>query len=265
MSGFVLFLSMTLVGVGVGLLSNILGLGGGILMIPAFMALVSGMDIYTAKGTSLFVVVFIASINAWRLTRNLPQKPWYVAGILSVGAVAGGFFGAWITTWLPEAVVFGLFLALVFVLAVRTFFIKDRIVDEQEAQHRWILLISLGVFSGIVGGSTGTGGGIVLVPLALMAGISSNDRVVGLSNMVMVPTSIAGSIAHLMASPVFTGPGTVGHVNLLLAPVVFIGAQLVSPLGRFVNARLSLRRRRMLLGLLLLAVAFHMLYTALFG
>ena len=58
---------MMLIGSGVGLISAALGWGGGILMVPAFLEFVPGMDPHTAKGTSLFIIVFVSTTNVWRL------------------------------------------------------------------------------------------------------------------------------------------------------------------------------------------------------
>ena len=104
------------------------------------------------------------------------------------------------------------------------------------------------------------------VPLALLAGIVSNERVVGLSNMVMVATCAAASVAHFRAEQVFAGmPGTVGKVCLSLAPLVFVGSQIGSPLGRRINEKLSLRRRRVVLGILLMVIAVRLAYRTITG
>lgn len=252
------FVAMILVGVGVGLISNIVGLGGGILMVPAFLTFVPGMDPHTAKGTSLFIIIFVAATNAWRLHRGVSDPPWRTAGWLALGSIAGGYGAAWLTTWLPDKVILAGFLALVVLLAIQMFLLNAPTGREGGSGKYTLKTSIVGLLSGAVGGATGTGGGAVLVPLALKTGLSTNARVVGLSNLVMIPTSMAASIAHLMAAPLFHGPGTVGHVNFPLVPLVFVGAQLGSPIGRWVNARLALRQRRMLLGVMLVLIAMRM-------
>ncbi|MBI3176597.1 MAG: sulfite exporter TauE/SafE family protein, partial [Chloroflexi bacterium] len=95
------------------------------------------------------------------------------------------------------------------------------------------------------------------------AGIISNERVVGLSNAVMVFTSIAGSIAHLQAEPVYPSPWIIGHVYLPLAPLLFLGAQLGSPLGYWINHHLTLRRRRIAMAGMLLLITGQLAYRLL--
>ena len=249
---------MLLIGVGVGLISGALGLGGGILMVPAFISFIPGMDAHTAKGTSLFIIIFVALLNAWRLNRGLERKPWELAAGLAAGSICGGYAGAWITTFLSERAVLAFFMALLMGLAVRTFFLNPRIVHENDVRKGLAISVIIGVLAGIVGGATGTGGGAVLVPLALLAGLVTNERVVGLSNMVMVATALAASAAHLQAEPVFVSPWTAGHIYFYVVPLVFLGTQIGSPIGTRINAHLTLPRRRVVLGILLLVIVVRL-------
>lgn len=253
-------MEMVLLGVGVGMFSAALGLGGGLLMVPAFIAFVPGMDEHTAKGTSLFLIIFVSGLNAWQLNRGLVKIPWRLAGTLASGSVVGSYLGAWVTSQLSEEAVAIIFVVFVLFVGFRTFLIEERVVHEEEAHTRVALASLIGFLAGLAGGSTGTGGGAVLIPLALMAGLVSNERAVGLSNLVMVATSIAGSIAHLQAVPVYASDWTVGHVALSLVPLVFLGAHFGSPPGLRINELLTLSRRRVVMGSVLLLIAVRLLW-----
>jgi len=243
-----------------GIISAALGLGGGVVMVPAFQALLANMDPHTAKGTSLFIIIFVSSFNAWRMTRTWAARPWRLVAVLASGSILGGYTSAWFTAQLSDAAVILIFVALLGFLGIRTFFIKLQSVPEGQVQRRSALSVLIGFLAGLAGGATGTGGGLVMVPLALMAGIASNERVVALSNMVMVATSIAGSMAHLMATPVQEGAWVVGHVNLALVPLVFIGAQIAAPAGEALNRWLTLPRRKIAMGVMLLLLAAQLLW-----
>lgn len=249
-------------GVGVGVMGGSLGLGGGVLMVPAFMAF-GLLDTHTAKGTSLFIIIFVSALNAWQLNRGLAHKPWRLAAYMAAGSIVGGYASAWVTTLVSEAVILWIFIVLMAFLAARTFMIKPRAVHEEEVRQRRPISVLIGFLAGVAGGATGTGGGALLIPMALIAGIISNERAVGLSNLVMVCTSIAGSIAHLMAEPIVHTPWVVGHVNLALAPLVFFGAQLGSPYGLRLNAKMTLKHRREAMGVLLVLISLQLLYKVL--
>lgn len=250
---------MLLAGTGAGIASAGLGLGGGIVMVPAFLTLVPGMDAHTAKGTSMLIIIFISLQNAWQLTRQWPARPWRLAGLMASGSIIGGYTGAWITTFMSEAGVLWIFIALLGGLALRTFLLRPKFVHEEEVRQRNIVPVFIGLSAGVVGGATGTGGGLVLVPLALYAGLITNERVVGLSNMVIVVTSVAGTLAHLRAPEIYLSDWSVGQVYFLIAPVVFIGAQAGSLMGLKLNAFLTLPRRRVAMGSILFLIALRLM------
>lgn len=251
---------LLVLGVFVGLLSSALGLGGGILMLPAFVTFIATMDPHTAKGTSLFIIIFVALFNAGRHLRDMRHMPWHSVLFLALGSITGSFLAAWVTSRLPEHLVLLVFIALLLILAVRTFYLKSRVVHESQVRRRNLVSLLIGFGVGIVGGATGTGGGVVLIPLSLMVGIASNSFVVGLSNMVMVFTSLAGSAAHLMATQVHPGPWVVGHVNFALVPLVLVGSQVGSEIGHRLNRYITLRRRRILMGSLILLIILRLSY-----
>ena len=216
---------MLVLGLGVGIVSAGLGVGGGILMVPAFLEFVAGMDERTAKGTSLLVIVFVAAVNAWRLNRGHSDWQWRLAGIIACGSVVSGYLSGWLTSFLPNRVVLFIFVGVLGLAGLRTFFITPPTVRKEDVRRQNFLAAGIGLAMGLVSGATGVGGGLVLVPLALIGHLVTNERVVALSNMVMVPTCIAATLAHLLAQPTLDLPWTYGQVNVALAPLIFIGAQ----------------------------------------
>ena len=257
-----LFISMLVVGLFVGLMNAALGIGGGILMVPALLEFVPGMAPHTAKGTSLFIILFVAGINAWRQNRGRPV-PWDSAGLLAAGSVVGGYTGAWFTGLLSGETVLWIFVGLLGLIAVRLLFSEPRPVFSGNPWQRAAMAVGIGLATGVTSGMTGIGGGLVLVPLALLTRISTNERVTGLSNLVMVATSAAAVMVHLRAAPEVNLPLTLGQVSLAVAPFIFLGSQIGSPLGRYVNTRLSYKQRRAALLILIGAIGARMVWRAL--
>ena len=260
---YVLFgLGMLMLGAGVGVVSAALGIGGGVLMVPAFIHFIDGMDMNTAKGSSLFIIVLVAAYNSWKMNRNESRNPWDVVLFVAAGSIVGGYLGAWLTTLISDEAVTWLFVLFILLAAVRTFFLEPPEVSDSEVRSRRGLSTLIGSITGIFSGATGTGGGSVLVPLSLWSGIASNERVVALSNTVMVATCAAGVAAHALAPTTVEIPGTYGLVNFAVAPLVFLGAMLSAPLGRRLNARMDLRVRRIVMGVLLLVIALRLVARA---
>jgi len=88
-----------LLGLGSGLVSGLFGVGGGILMVPAMVLLLSPpiRDIKQAVGTSLAVIIPTALMGAWKHGAQ-GNVHWPTVLALAPTAVLGGYLGAWLTT-----------------------------------------------------------------------------------------------------------------------------------------------------------------------
>ncbi|MDZ7341504.1 MAG: sulfite exporter TauE/SafE family protein [candidate division KSB1 bacterium] len=111
-----------LVGVVAGILGGAFGIGGGIVMVPAFMLLYK-LPIHTAIGTSMLVIVPIAIAGAWRhwtLDNILVQIAW-IAGL---GGIVGAIIGASIVEHVPALYVKRIFALFLVYSAVRLWLSK---------------------------------------------------------------------------------------------------------------------------------------------
>jgi uncharacterized membrane protein YfcA len=82
-----------LVGLVVGLVSGIVGIGGGILFVPALVWLL-GMDQHKAQGTSLGALLLPVGIFAFLEYYRKGNADIRVAALLAAGFLVGGYFGA---------------------------------------------------------------------------------------------------------------------------------------------------------------------------
>jgi uncharacterized membrane protein YfcA len=103
------------IGLGAGILSGFVGIGGGVVIVPALVFLL-GLSQHEAQGTSLFVlvmpVVFLALTNYWK-TGNVN---WKYGIIIAIAFIIGGFFGSKLSLKLSPQIVklaFGLLMAYV--------------------------------------------------------------------------------------------------------------------------------------------------------
>lgn len=95
-----------LLGLAAGVLSGLFGVGGGILFVPALVAL--GLGQIDAAATSLLAIVPTAAVGIWRQTRygNMRPRPALIVGVASI---AGVELGIQIATGLPESTLRRLF------------------------------------------------------------------------------------------------------------------------------------------------------------
>lgn len=95
-------LVLLLAGVGLvaGTLGSLVGVGGGVIVVPALMTF-AGLDARLATGTSIAVIVPTMAVALWR-RGGQGHVVWTLAAACAAGAVAGAFLGAALAGRLPE-------------------------------------------------------------------------------------------------------------------------------------------------------------------
>ena len=104
-----------LIGIAAGMLSGLLGVGGGALFVPALVLLL-GLDQVDAEATSLLAIVPVALVGAWRQHRygNVRVRDGLVIGVL---AIPGALVGVVLVNALPERAIEYAFAALLIWIA----------------------------------------------------------------------------------------------------------------------------------------------------
>ena len=110
-----------LVGVIVGAISGIVGIGGGVLFIPALIWLF-GMDQHKAQGTSLGALLAPVGIFAFLEYYRHGNADLRIALLLAAGFLAGGYFGAIGAQHIPELWLRRIFAIMLVVIGGRMFF-----------------------------------------------------------------------------------------------------------------------------------------------
>jgi uncharacterized membrane protein YfcA len=110
-----------LVGVVVGVFSGIVGIGGGILFVPALIWLL-GMDQLKAQGTSIGALLAPVGIFAFLEYYRKGNADIRIAALLALGFLVGGYFGAAGAQHLPELWLRRIFAVALVAIGARMFF-----------------------------------------------------------------------------------------------------------------------------------------------
>ncbi len=209
-----------LFGMVVGLSLGLTGGGGAIFAVP-LLVYGLGMPAREAVAVSLAAVgttSLVGFLHRWKLGEVEIRT-----GLLFAGAgMLGAPVGAWLAGLLPEPALLLGFAGLMVVVAVRLWQQASRPQPDPEAcpnpeaqdgptcqrdaggkliltSHCAMLLLALGVGTGVLSGLFGVGGGFVIVPaLVLFSGMSMH-RAVGTSLMVIALVSVSGVTAQILA------------------------------------------------------------------
>ncbi|MGH2402751.1 MAG: sulfite exporter TauE/SafE family protein [Candidatus Limnocylindria bacterium] len=105
------------IGLTAGLLAGLLGIGGGVIMVPA-MVLIMAFDQHIAQGTSLLVIIPAAAFGSFTHHRR-GRLALRDAGAVAAGGVLGALLGSTTALSLDEEILQRLFAVLILVVAVR--------------------------------------------------------------------------------------------------------------------------------------------------
>lgn len=184
-----------LIGAAAGFFGGLVGLGGGIVMIP-LLTRVAGFSQRRAHGTSLAALIFTGIAGAATYSIS-GEVDFLAAGALAVAAVITAGMGARFAHHLPAEKLkryFGfLQLAVAALLIAKPWLIQGGVPPVWE---KTLWLLAAGLFTGFLSGMMGVGGGSIMVPaMVLLAGMGQHIAQ-GSSLLAMVPAGIAGAAAH---------------------------------------------------------------------
>lgn len=247
-------------------LAGLLGIGGGIIIIPVIASLMDWqgvppeMVMHLAVGTSLAAVPFNATIAGISHHRRQPLE-WKLVRGVAPGMFIGAMIGPIISTAISGYVLEWIFSVFLMVMGIRyTIGVK-----ETTERHKSSLMI-LWVFSPIVGllsSMLGLGGGVFVVPLLTRLGVPMRQAL-AVSSLCLVPASLVGVVGYI-----YRGWDTAGLPDLATGyvywPIVFIlmfTGILFAPLGVKWAHRLPHQKLKRFFGILLMVVATTMFYNA---
>ncbi len=117
-----LFLIVVIIGVAAGMLSGLVGVGGGIILVPAMIYFLNYTQ-HQAQGTSLgvltFPVVLIAFVTYYRTCKTMGVPiDFRIIGILAIGFVVGAYFGSSIAVRIDKEMLRKIFAVILFYTAI---------------------------------------------------------------------------------------------------------------------------------------------------
>ena len=110
------------VGLAAGMLSGLVGVGGGIIIVPSLVYFI-GFSQKTAQGTSLALILLPVGILAVLQYYKQGHVDFKIVGLLAIGFLAGSFFGSKIALSLPQDTVKKIFAILMIIVAVKMLFL----------------------------------------------------------------------------------------------------------------------------------------------
>ena len=214
-------IALLITGVGVGFASGLLGVGGCFIMVPVqFWALTSiGVDptmaIRIAFGTNLAVVLPTA-ISGSAGHHRKKAVLWKAGVVLGLSGLVGAFMGGFLAAHLPGNLLkigFGL---AILAGAVRMLTAKPPKIEKDPVENNLVYIL-WGFPLGIVSGIIGIGGGVLMIPVMVLALRFKMHQAVGTATALMIFAAFGGTLSYLFNGLHVAGlpPYSIGYVNLL--------------------------------------------------
>ncbi|PIQ27347.1 hypothetical protein COW36_15615 [bacterium (Candidatus Blackallbacteria) CG17_big_fil_post_rev_8_21_14_2_50_48_46] len=188
-----------------GLLSGLLGIGGGLILVP--MLTLAGIGLHQAVGMSLLYILITGFSGALTHFRQGHLKL-DLAFFLALGGCIFSYLGTRFSHLLPEAWLSWLFTALVAVI-MGLFWKRMRHQESGErkpfrlASGR-VIAVLIGSLAGLLSGIFGVGGGFVMTPLLNILLPLSVEESIGTSLAAIVMISAAGAASHFFVGDLFS-------------------------------------------------------------
>jgi len=247
---FVLF-ALGLIG---GFFSGLLGIGGGIIMIPLLLYVPSLVGLEAISMKTAAAITIVQSMAGSFSGLVVHKKNNFVHSKLIVymgsGVVFGSLLGSYFSKQINGEVMLGIFASMALVATILMFLPskKDANLAVENVEFNKYLAFFVALVVGILGGIVGQGGAFILIPLMLY--------------VLKIPTRIAlGSsvaITFLSALAGFIGKWGSGQIPFVMAIILVAGALIGAQVGGRLSKQLPTVSLRTILSVLIAFTALKM-------
>ena len=252
-------------GVGVGFASGLLGVGGGFIMTPVQYWLFTDMGMSTdiamkmAIGTSLLVILPTVASGAWRHHKN-GAVYWKVAIIMGPCGAVAAFGGATLAAYLSGTVLKIIFGSVV--LASGAWMLISRPFESgQEPKNNPWLWAAWAIPIGLVTGLTGLGGGVVAVPVMVLALKFKMHNAIATSLAMIIFNSLGGVIGYIVNGIGVSGRPdfSIGYINPLSWILLLVTSIGMAQVGAMAAHKLPAKQLKWIFIVLQFYVALRMM------
>jgi uncharacterized membrane protein YfcA len=256
-------LSYIALGAFAGVLAGLLGVGGGIVIVPVLTFLFTAQQlpdnhiIHLAIGTSLASIIF-TSLASFRAHHFRGAVRWEVFRSISPGIITGTLTGSWVAAQLPTHYLKGFFILFLYYVALQIF------LNVRPAPTRQLPggkgMFGVGSLIGGISSLVGIGGGVMSVPFLIWCNLELRYAI-GTSAAIGFPIALAGGVGYAANGlAIKTLPSwSLGFVYLPALVCISMASASTAPLGVRLAHTLPVTQLRKFFALFIIFMATKML------
>jgi len=258
------FLSCLLIGSLVGFLAGLLGIGGGLIIVPTLIYLLPIINIDSevvmpiALATSLASII-VTSSSAALIHHQHKNIPWPLAKVLMTFVAVGGLIGAYLASILSAKTLTTFFASAVIVLAV--YMLISTKSDNKHTMPSHFILRILGMFTGVLASLMGIAGGVVLVPTLSYFGLPMRQAI-SVATVCGVMVAVFGSIGYIISGWGQTNlpPWSFGYVYLPALLGIVLSSSVFARYGVKLSSKVPVALLKKFFAAFLILVAMKMIF-----
>ena len=259
---------LVILGLATGFLAGLLGIGGGMIMVPFITIIMStrgaapNLAIKMAIATSMATIIF-TSISSVRAHHKRGMVRWDIVKGLAPGIVGGSL----VASMGVFALLKGALLAVFFGLFVG-FSATQMFLDKKPKPSRQIPgpggKVAAGGVIGFLSGLVGAGGGFISVPFMGWCNVPIHNAV-ATSAALGFPIALANAVGYVVSGQGVQGlpEGSFGYIWLPALGVIALSSVFMAPVGAKVAHALDVKRLKRIFACVLYLLAAYMLYKGL--
>lgn len=252
------------IGMVAGVLAGLLGIGGGIVIVPMLLFSFTLQNLpyefmmHLALGTSMASIIFTSVVSFWSHHKR-GAVHWEVVRRIVLGIFLGTFLGTGIAGKLSTGFLTGFFVVFLYYVATQLL-LNKKPKPSRTLPGRWGIF-SAGSLIGVVSSLVGIGGGSLSVPFMIWCNIPVH-KAIGTSAAMGFPIAVAGTVGYIINGLGKTGLPShcFGYIYLPALVGLICASMLTAPLGVKLAHSLPVDRLKRIFAVLLLATATRMLY-----
>ncbi len=257
-----------LIGAFAGTMAGLLGIGGGIIVVPALASVFLHYNImpnsyvmHMAIGTSLAAMI-ITLISALRAHGRHGNVRWDLVKILLPGLMIGSVIGAIIAHALSSAYLKTFFSIFLLLIAIRLLVVKTEEMEGGELPSRLFMTFSAGTI-GILSSILGAGGGTMLIPFMMRCKVGIRQAA-GTSVACGVSIGIVATVSFMILGSTSVGLSLAWCTGYIYWPAflgVAITSMIFAPIGTTLAHKLPTSVLKRVLGIFLVLIAIDMFFS----
>lgn len=259
------FFAYVMAGAFVGIFAGMLGIGGGMTLVPVIAALFAAQHfapdhvVHMALATSMASIVFTSSASV-RAHLKFDGVDFDVVKRMTPGIMMGGLLASMASAWIPQRHLAMSFSVIVLFGATQILFNKKP--KSARALPSALPMFLVGTVIGVISGLVSAGGAFLTIPFMLWCGVPLK-KTIGTGALMGIPLAIVGTIGYIISGwnipelPAYSA----GFVSLAGLLGIVCGSVITAPIGAAWAQRMPVNVLRRIFACLLYVLAGKMLWT----